>query len=119
LIPLFGISQVSDTVKCYGVKQLQKIATKLVAGQECDTLLKISNEQVINRDSTITLKDIQAKGYIAESMLKESIISHHEIAISNLTADLKKTNRKLKWTKFGWVTTSLLMTVAVSYFAFQ
>lgn len=117
LIPLSGRSQVSsDTVKCYGVKQLQKIADKLVQGQECDTLLKVADLQLANRDSVIKTKDKDIAGYKAESSLKESIISVKEQKIQTIDLQLKSTKRRLVATKAGWLLTTLALSVSTVYF---
>jgi len=101
------------------MSDLQKIALKLTKGQQCDTLLQISEAQLMNRDSAIILKDKAIKSFMLESGLKEQIITDKGLQIDLLKKDLKKTQRKLKWTKFGWGTTTLLLSVAVGYFAFQ
>lgn len=106
----------TDTTKCYGVTDLRKIAVKLTQGQQCDTLLKIANSQISNRDSVIALKDKTIAGYKTESSLKESIISVHKQEIDTINLQLKKTKRKLWFTKAGWMLTTLVLSASTGYF---
>jgi len=47
---------------------------------------------------------------------KDKIILLKEDEITKLTEDLKKEKRKLKWTKLGWVSTSVLFSGLLVYF---
>lgn len=115
--PLSGISQVSnDTVRCYGVTELRQIALTLTKGAECDTLLKVSELQLKNRDSLILLKDNTISNYRSESAYKEAIISVKNQHIDTINLQLKKTTRKLNWTKAGWMFTTLLLLTSTGYF---
>ena len=96
----------TDTTRCYGVTDLRKIALKLTEGQQCDTLLKIADSQLSNRDTSISILNKQITGYKAESSLKESIIIARETELKAVNLQLKKTQRKLLWTKVGWLSTS-------------
>jgi len=41
----------SDAVSCYGISVRKKIATKLLEGEQCDTLLSLAEEQLLVKDS--------------------------------------------------------------------
>jgi len=109
----------SDTSKCYGVTNLRKIALKLTQGQECDTLLKLADSVIVNRNITIDLLNDNIQGYKMESSLKESIISRKQQEIDSVNLQLKSVNRKLSWTKFGWGSSTLILSVALAYAVFH
>jgi hypothetical protein len=111
--------QSSDTTRCYGVTTLRKIAITLTKGQHCDTLLKLSELQIQNRDTTIVLLNKSITGLKSESSLKESIISRKQQEIDSVNLQLKSVNRKLSWTKFGWGSSTLILSVALAYAAFH
>lgn len=106
----------SDTSKCYGVTTLRKIALKLIQGQQCDTLLKISERQIQNRDSVISIKDKEITGYKTESSLKESIISVKEQEKQTINLQLKHTKRQLALTRVEYLLTTLLLLTSTGYF---
>ena len=111
-----SFSQVSgDTTRCYGFTILKQIAFKLSEGQQCDTLLSIANSQIANRDSVLKYRDIVIDGYISESSLKESIITAKKEELRVVILQLKQTKRKLAWTKAGWLTSSVALSVASIY----
>ena len=114
-IALFSQSS-ADTSRCYGVTDLRKIALKLTEGQECDTLLKIADSQLSNRDTTIVYLNEVISGFKQESSLKESIILARETELKAVNLQLKKTKRKLVFTKAGWLLTTLSLTSTTIYF---
>ncbi len=116
LIPLSGISQVSDTSRCYGVTELRKIALALTKGQHCDTMLTICDSISENQEQIILLKDRQVANLKSESSLKESIISKKEQEKQTIQLNLDRVTRKLTWTKVGWVSTTLLLLTSTGYF---
>lgn len=103
---LSGQSGKPDTIKCYTVPELRKIASALVKKEECDTLLKITNKQLRLKMEILADQDAQLVILNKESNLKEKIIGEKDLKIQSLTADLKKSERQKKWLKFGWVSTS-------------
>jgi len=106
----------SDTSKCYGVTNLRKIALKLTQGQECDTLLKLADSVIVNRNITIDLLNDNIQGYKMESSLKESIISRKQQEIDTINLQLKKTKQQLWLTKAGWLLTTLGLSATTVYF---
>lgn len=113
VIPLSGFSQALDTTRCYTLTELRLIAIALTKGEHCDTVLKITNLQLQNRDSTILILNKSISGLKTESTLKESIISVKEQEKQTIQLNLDKVQRKLNWTKAGWIaTTTVLLTLA-------
>ena len=109
-----------DTLTCYTTDELRKIANTTVYANECDTLLKISNEQIqtfkmVNSvlNQAITEKEaiIQEKDTIIN--LKEDIIIGKDLEIVGLRDALKKENNKLKWTRIGWISTTGILTYII------
>jgi len=115
-LTLSSEAQSSDTTRCYGVTTLRKIAITLTKGQHCDTLLKLSELQIQNRDTTILLLNDNIQGYKIESSLKESIISRKQQEIDTVNLQLKKTKRNLWLTKAGWLLTTLGLSATTVYF---
>lgn len=100
-------AQSNDTTRCYGVTTLRKIAVTLMKGQHCDTLLKLSELQIQNRDTTIGILNTTITSLKIESSLKETIISRKQQEIDTINLQLKQTKRKLFWTRTGWFTTTI------------
>ncbi len=97
-----------DTVRCYGLTELQYIAATLVEARACDTLLAESYIKLANRDTLIYEKQTEIDNLVQIIQFKDKIIILKEDEIMQLTEDLRKESRKLKWTKIGWVATTLL-----------
>lgn len=113
---LLSEAQSSDTTRCYGITDLRKIAIKLTQGQACDTLLKLSELQLQNRDTTIFLLNKSITGLKTESSLKESIISIKEQEKQTIQLQLKTTKKKLILVKVEYVLTTLLLLTSTGYF---
>jgi hypothetical protein len=106
LTALYG--QVGDSTVCYNKKELQKIATKLVKLKECDSLFKIQELEIFNRDSII----IKQSNRI---VFKDSIISKKDLIIevkdnniSYLESSLEDEKKRHKFTKLSLVGTIVL-----------
>lgn len=102
-----------DSVVCYTQSELVKIADKMVFAQEADSLRKVAEKQVQHlTDQSFALrmtigakqKEVDAQKSIV--VKKEEIISGKDIEIVGLRDAIKKENRKLKWTRVGWISTS-------------
>lgn len=107
-------AQTGDTLTCYNDTELKRIATRVVRAAECDSLLDITETQLAVKDSIITtqLDLLDIKDSII--FLKDSIIFKHDtivqtkdLRIDDLTKENKKAKRKLKWTKTGWIATTV------------
>ena len=106
-----------DTCQCYNKPELERIATRIVYANECDTLYNICESQraaldtaIVALQNEVAAKDstIAAKDDII--ILKEDIIIGKDQEITGLRDVLKKESRKLKWTKIGWAGTSVVFT---------
>lgn len=118
VIPLSGFSQAfQDTTKCYNLTELRLIAIALTKGQQCDTVLKLTELQLQNRDTTINLLNKSITGLKTENTLKESIISIKEQEKQTIQLNLDRTKAKLAWTKTGWVATTLVLLTLSGYLA--
>lgn len=113
LIPSFG--QTGKDTACYNRTELERITNRVVYARECDTLLKIAYLDVAKADSVIAAKDsLIAQGYIVIAN-QEKIINGKQGDIDNLLASIDKNNRKTKWLKAGWATTSAILVAALLY----
>lgn len=85
-------------------------------------LYKIAEQQLAQqvialaaKDSAIMYKDSAIASIQSVVVLKEEIISGKDREITDLRDVLKKTNRKLKWTKLKWAGTSIGLSGALIY----
>lgn len=103
---LIGNSQ--DSI-CYGRISLQKIASKVVRANECDTLLINTEKQ--NQSLLVKLgnKDTEIINLNKENNLRDIIIVGKTKDLETEQAENKKLTRKLKWVKLGWITTGILV----------
>lgn len=100
-----------DTLVSYNKFELQKIATRMVRSQECDTLLLLGELQLVKKDIALQFKDsilnskdsiIQYKNLIINS--KEEIIIGKNNELDRTHKAINKLNRKLKFSKVGLYT---------------
>lgn len=108
-----------DTSKCFGYTELRYIAASLVEGRTCDTLLGIAKTKLVNRDSTIKELNIQKSKLQSQSDLKDALLKMKDDDNELLAKDLKRAKLNLKLTKFGWVTTAVLLSATTTYFAIR
>lgn len=99
----------SDTVKCFGKSELRKIAVVIVKKQQCDSLLSITNRQLSLKMQILADADAQLILLKKEGAARESIIANKQEQIQSLTTDLKRSERKRKFTKLLWAGTSVIM----------
>ena len=106
-----------DTVACYTQSELLKIANKMVHADECDSLYSISEKQLEARTNQIyayitamQAKDKEIAANNSVVILKEKIIAGKDVEITGLRDINKKANRRLKWTRIGWISTSAVLT---------
>lgn len=99
-------AQTGDSLTCYTNSEMKRIATRVVYANECDSLLSISAVELSYKDSVITnmsmalqLKDSALVECDERSVLYKELVSTHEDTIA-------RGERKLKWTRIGWVATS-------------
>lgn len=106
-----------DTIKSYGVTELRYIATGLVEGKTCDTLLSIANSKLKLKDTIINEKNIEIDNLNNISMLKDHIIDEKDLQITDLNSRLATEIKKHKWTKYGWAATATVLGALVLLFA--
>ena len=105
-------SNSSDTIRCYTRTQLVKIATKFAKGDLCDSILTITNQQLINKDTIIKNQNFMIKDYKQISVNKDLIITGKESDIKNLNLQLNKEKRANKLLKICGVSiTGVLLTL--------
>ena len=109
----------SDTIKCYGLTELQHIAASLVSGRGCDTLLSNANVKLANRDSLITEKNYEITRDTISLRLKDGIIAIRDTTITGLKGDVTKLKRQKKWLKFGWASSIVAILGTGTYFALR
>jgi hypothetical protein len=114
LIRLSG--QTSDSSICYDKPILQKIALRLIEANECDTLLSICEQTSVVKDSLIAGQTRIINNQDSQIKLEEEINVRYTQQILALENDLKKANRKIKWIKLGWASTSVALGGALIYF---
>ena len=107
----------SDTIKCYGITELQHIAASLVSGRGCDTLLSNANAKLANRDSLIIEKNYEITRDTISLRLQKGIIAIRDTTITGLNGDVTKLKRQKKWLKFGWVSSIVAILGTGTYFA--
>lgn len=119
--PLSGQMQDShkDSTICYSQQELRVISLKLIEGNECDELLKISDELNQFKDSVITSQDSIINKQILKIAIKDTIIIKQDKEVSDLNNQIKKDHRKLVWTKIGWASTTTLLTAIMLYTLFH
>lgn len=107
-------AQTGDTLTCYNNSELKKITTRVVRAKECDTLLQLAEYQLGVKDSIITTQSTVIAVKDSVISLKDSIITKHDsivyqkdLYIEDLELQVKKSERKLKWTKTGWIATTI------------
>ena len=108
-----------DTSKCFGYTELRYIAASLVEGRTCDTLLGIAKTKLVNRDSTIKELNTQISKLQAQSDLKDALLKMKEDDNKLLAKNLKRAQLNLKFTKFGWAATAILLSATATYFAIR
>lgn len=106
-----------DSVVCYTQSELLKIADKMVFAHEADSLRKVAEAQVQHLTDqsyalmmTIKAKQEEVNAQKSIVVKKEEIISGKDLEIVGLRDAIKKENRKLKWTRIGWISTTGILT---------
>jgi len=103
---IVSYGQASDTVKCYNIAELRKIATLITQKQECDTVLGLTNARVVIQDSLISNYQEQIYGFKTTLAFKDTIIQNQGYKIAGLEKSLKSTKN---YTIYGSLTLLLLL----------
>jgi hypothetical protein len=109
----------TDTIRCYGITELQHIAASLVSGRGCDTLLSNANAKLANRDSLIKEKNFEITNDTIALRLKDRVIDVRNTTISNLNDDVTKLKRQKKWLQFGWASSIVAILGTGTYIALK
>jgi len=112
LIPLYAITQESDK-KCYTRAELEKISYTIISGKQCcslllpcDSLNKTYNLMILSYDSII---DLQAN----ENRVYSTLVSKQDSTIKSLNTTTSNKDRTIKWIKTGWLTTTVILSLAL------
>jgi hypothetical protein len=100
-----------DSVRCYGPVQLRAIALKLISGRECDTLLKVANLTIAAQDTSIKSQAKTIEKQELRYTTTEHLATTYLVEKEAIKKDLKKTKRRLIWTKVGWAFTSIILII--------
>ena len=106
---IVSYGQASDTVKCYNITELRKIATQITQKQECDTLLGLANYRMIVQDSIIYGYREQVALFKSLSSWKDSTINTQHVKIAGLEKSLKQTKNYTLWGSIGLILVLLLI----------
>jgi hypothetical protein len=89
----------------------------MVFAHEADSLRKVAEAQVQHLTDqsyalmmTIKAKQEEVNAQKSIVVKKEEIISGKDLEIVGLRDAIKKENRKLKWTRIGWISTTGILT---------
>lgn len=121
-IVLFGQAPGSnrDSLICYTKKEAKTISLRLIDCKE--------NQNIID---AVYIPAISAKDTIISSLNRELIkqenrysscerlVKEKEIENDAVLKEMKKERRKRKWMKFGWVSTAVLETALILFFAIK
>lgn len=117
---LYG--QTGDSLTCYTNEELQKIAKRLVQANEFETLLKIINEQLTEKDTAIialkfalATKDSVIQNKQEVIVLQDSVLIKKDDDIAVLTKDNTKLKRQKKFFKAAFNTTGILLLGAIAF----
>ena len=87
----------------------------MVRANECDTLIKLAELDVVKADSIIMAKDsIIIQGMIVIGS-QEAIIEGKQSDIDRLLEELNKRDNQKKWLKVGWATTAVVEGALILY----
>ena len=105
MIQSFGqiLIEKDDTLSCYNSKEIKQITKKIIQLNECNALLKLSNEEIhLLNDIALNQKEI-IKNDSLVSIQKEEMINERNIIIENknkIILDQEKEIKKQKRNKF-------------------
>jgi hypothetical protein len=99
-----------DTNRCYTPTELKAIALKLIHGAECDTLLKIANLTITAQDTAIKSQAKTIEKQDLRYITTEHLVDEVTLQRDAIKKDLKKSKRRLVWTKVGWAITTVVLT---------
>lgn len=111
-----------DSLTCYTTAEMQKIALKVVLANELDTLLKLTQQELLNQ---LIITDKQFDQIISNYEIiisKDSIISKHDKIIDLKDKELIKLDKIIakqetqkKLLKTGWIASVGVMIVTMLF----
>ena len=104
-----------DTCVFYNKEELQQIATRMVRSHECDTLLNIAYRELEYCDSINMAQDSIIVSGVRIIDQQTKIAQGFKEDRDELLKQKKKDDRKVKWLKIGWVSTSAVLTAVIIY----
>jgi len=110
-----GLKPSSDTIRCYGITELRKIAAVMDDAVKYQSLYNNANVKLAVKDSMMFIKDKKNESLQTEVNLNGSIIKNNNNQIQSLTGDIKKADTKIKFLKFGWGGTVIVSLAALTY----
>lgn len=121
---IVSLGQTGDTLTCYTNDELKKITIKVVYANECDTLLKISEQESLVKDTAIfalkkalVYSDSINNQVKAINNLQYSIIDERNKELNNLSKNNTKLTKQNKVLKIALVISgSLLFGTGVALF---
>lgn len=86
-----------------------------MAGKACDTLLLNANQKLINRDSLISQKAFEIKKLSAIVNANNQLIELKSDEIKDLQGTLDKKVNIIKWLKYGWGSSVVIISGLFTY----
>lgn len=112
-----GQSVKPDTTRTYGITELKAIAANAEDCMTCDTLLSLANLRLENREELIKEKDLEIFNLNNQITLHKTIISNQKVEIDGLYKEIDNKNLTIKFLKFGWAGTTVIISASIIYFA--
>lgn len=84
--------------------------------RKCDTLLAIGKAKLANRDSLVEEQQYSINQLSQQFVLSQKLVILRDQQIKDINLHLKKETRKLKFTKFAWGATTVVLGGALVYF---
>lgn len=107
-----------DTTRCYGIKELQKIADVSTKSIICnDTLLPNCQKKLQNQIKITEEKDFEISKLEKDMDIYKELRDIDQKKINTLTDEISKLERHKRWLKLGWVATSTFLTGVIVYIA--
>lgn len=111
-IQLFA--QTGDTIKCYRAPELRKIAQGLIRKNYCDSLLKITEQEVTTLRTVITVKDLIINNNNQVSSLQLSQITTLEDRVTKQQHKQQKQKRFMNFLAGSLIISILTNVVLIS-----
>jgi len=98
-----------DSLKKFTPTQVRKMGDVIVKLHECDTLLSTTNQQLNVCQDKVQDQQEQLVFLKRENSDRDTIIANKNVQIQDFNKLLKKLDRRVKWTKFGWISTTAIL----------